>query len=194
MKAIPFTSITAVILLCMVLIGCAPRGEKAVPWPFDENEYVFIEYRQEEDGRVIRGEFPPGPMIDFPTYMFDPHNGTLVSHEITFAVDDTLKIVLGKSTALRGAAGGGMTSRLIGIYRLPYQNRDILLRGVDEYGNAHIQFQNEELVIESGDEWGHVTTRRDTIGTPGERSIAEFTKTIRLINYGILDKSNIRKW
>lgn len=178
----------------LIVAGCAPRGEKAVPWPFDEDTFVFIEHRQEEDGRVLQGEYPPGPMIDFPTYMFDPNRGTLAAQEISFAIDDTLKVVFGKSTALRGVAGGGMASRLTGVFTLPYRDEDLVLRGVDENGNAHIQFRNEQIVIESGNEWKHSVTRRDTIGTSRGQSIAEFTKTTRIINYGALDKSNIRKW
>jgi len=182
------------LLSVLIMAGCTPRAERAVPWPFEKDEYVFIEHRQEEDGRVIHGNYPSGPMIDFPTYMFDSHSGTLASHDISFEVDDTLKVVFGKSTALRGLAGGGMASQLYGVFRFPYTNEEIVLRGIDEHGNAHIKYRDETLVIESGDEWRHSTTRRDTIGTARDRSIAEFTKTTRIINYGVLKKSNIRKW
>ncbi len=182
------------LFITLFLFSCAPRVDRAVPWPFEEDTYVFIEHRQEEDGRVIQGEFPAGPMIDFPTYMFDPHSGTLASQEFTFAIDDELKVIFGKSTALRGIAGGGMTSKLEGIQSFPYESEDVVLRGVDEHGNAHILYRDEQIVIESGDRWEHSTTRRDTIGTLRDRSIAEFTKTTRIINYGVLKKSDIRKW
>lgn len=181
-------------MLAFSAMGCAPRADKAVPWSFDDNQYVFIEYRQEEDGRVIEGEPPPPMIIDFPTYMFDPNSGTLASKEFTFDVDDTLRIVLGKSTALRGAAGGGMASRLVGIYTLPYSGDDIVIRGVDRDVNAHIDYRNERLAVESGDEWQHVETRRDTLGTARDRAIIEYTTTVRIINYGVLDKSKIRRW
>jgi len=182
------------ILLCLLFFGCAPRVDKAIPWPFEEDKFVFIEHRQEEDGRVIEGDYPPGPTIDFPTYMFDPYSGTLASQEFTFDIDDDLKVIYGKSTALRGTAGGGMSSKLNGVYRFPYEDEELVLRGVDEHGNAHIIYRDDQIVIESGDEWEYSTTRRDTIGRVRDRSIAEFTKTIRIINYGMLNKSNIREW
>jgi len=184
----------SVALLGLFLFGCAPRVEKAIPWTFENDQYVFIEYRLEEDGRVLQGEFPAGPMIDFPTYMFDPHSGALASQEFTFEIDDTLMVIIGRSTALRGVAGGGMASKLRGVYKFPYQFEDLILRGVDEYGNVHIGYRDEPLVIESGDEWNYSTTRRDTVRISRGDAIAEFTKTTRIINYGLLDKSNIRKW
>jgi len=182
------------VIASIILFGCAPRAEKAIPWPFDEDRYIFIEYRMEEDGRVIQGEYPSGPVIDFPTYMFDPYRGELASQEFTFEIDDTLKIIIGSSTALRGVAGGGMTSNLVGVYTFPHRHDDLHLRGVDEYGNVHLRYRNEQLVIESGDEWNYSTIRRDTIRVSRENAIAEFTKTTRIINYGLLNKSNIRKW
>jgi hypothetical protein len=183
-----------VVLMFVFLAGCASRIDKAVPWPFGTDQVVFLEIRQEEDGRVIRGDFPDGPMIDAPTYMFDPYSRSLASHKLPFNIDDTLKIVLGRSTALRGVAGAGMENRLIGIFNLPYRNEQIIVRGVDRQGTAYLLFRNQPIAVEHGEEWNEMTTRRDTINTPRGQSIAEFTRSIRIINYGLLDKSDIRQW
>lgn len=182
------------ILGCLFMLSCAPRAEKAIPWPFETDKFIFIELRDEEDGHVIYGDFPPGPMIDFPTYMFDPNRGVLASHEINFQIDDTLKVVIGKSKSLRGTAGAGMVSQLYGIYTFPYQTDDLFLRGIDEQGTAHIRYRDERILLRSGEEWVASATRRDTLGVSRERAIAEFTQSLRIIHYGLLEKSDITKW
>jgi hypothetical protein len=182
------------ILGCIFVFSCAPRLDRAIPWPFETDKFVFIELRDEEDGYVIHGDFPPGPMIDFPTYMYDPNRCILASQELNFQIDDTLKVVFGKSKSLRGTAGAGMVSQLYGIYTFPHQTDEFFLRGIDEQGNAHIRYRQERILLKSGEEWVSSATRRDTLDVSRERAIAEFTKSIRIINYGLLEKSNIRKW
>jgi len=182
------------VIICFFIVNCSSRLEKAIPWPFDEDKFVFIEHREVEEGRVLQGDFPPGRMIDFPTYTFDPQRGTLASHRLSFEINDTLKVIIGKRFTLRGAAGGGVASRLHGVYGFPHKNMDLVLHGIDNNGSAHVEFQNKRLIIKSSDEWKHSVTWRDTIDTSRDTAIAEFTQTIRIINYGVLDKVNIYKW
>jgi hypothetical protein len=184
-----------IITACMFAAqGCNPFGERAAPWYFTAEKYVFIEYRIEEDGRVIEGEFPPGPMIDFPSYMFDPNRGTLISREYPFAIDDTLKVIVGRSTALRGVAGGGIASSLSAAYQLPYHGEGFSIMRIDREGTAHVRLESEQILVESGEEWHRSTSRIDTVGVGRNRSIAEFTRTHRILNRGLLDKQNIRNW
>lgn len=180
------------VVWCMC--GCSPRGEKAAPWFFPPDQYVFIEYRIEEDGRVLEGNYPSGPMIDFPTYMYDPHRGEIASRDFPFEINDTLKVVLGKSLALRGTAGGGISSRLYGAYQLPFTTDDITILRIENDGTARVRLRTEVLVIPAGDEWRRSQTRRDTIGTFRDRAVAEFTKTERIVNHGVLEKAKIRPW
>lgn len=191
MQRIGIIGITIVLFL---LPGCIPHPWRTAPWYLPEEKYVFIEYRVEEDGRVLEGEYPTGPMVDFPTYMFDPDRGTLVSREFNFAIDDTLKVIVGKSMALRGVAGGGISSSLSAAYSLPYDADPLSITKIEADGTAHVRFQAERLLIKSGDEWSVSATRRDTIGVGRSRSVAEFTKTHRIVNRGIFEKENIRTW
>jgi hypothetical protein len=182
------------VFIAILWSGCSSGLSRSVPWRIPEHQYVFIEFRSEEEGRVVQGEVPPGPMIDFPTFMFDPHSGALASSALNFPVSDSLKIVLGISRALRGAAGGGISSGLEGVYELPHTNTRLTIYGADDTGAAHVRFNNERITVESDGEWRQTTSRTDTLSTPDGTAITVFTVTYRIINRGILEKSKIRKW
>ncbi len=187
-------NITGAVLIGLLLTGCTARVDKAIPWPFENHLVVFIELREVEEGKVIQGNYPPGRRIDFPTYFYDEKQGTLTSQHLSFELDDTLKVVFGRYGALRGAAGGGVASRLYGVYRFPYLYGDLVLRGVDENGKAHLQFRDSELIVDSHDEWKHTETRRDTVDILQYAAVAEFTTTIRIINHGVMEKAKIHTW
>ena len=182
------------VLIVLLLAGCTAKMHNTVPWNYGNDAFVFVELIQLKEGTVIEGSFPPGPMIDAPTYFFDREQRTLSSQGIPFEIDDTLKVVYGKYSALRGAAGGGASSRLFGIYRFPSEDGELVLMGVDQTGKAHLKYRDEKLIIESHDEWYHTVTHRDTVATPQGPAIADFTTTIRIINHGVMDKGMIRTW
>lgn len=187
-------NVTGIALVCIILASCNPQIEATIPWPFDEDTYFFIEYRVTKEGRLIQGDYPRGWNIDFPSYLFDPDRGSLASQQLAFSVNDTLKIVLGRRTALQGLAGGGVASRLYGVYGFPHEHEDLIINGVDQDGKAHLQFREEQIIIDSHNEWVHTTIRRDTTGSAQNMAIAEFTDTIRIVNFGALEKAAIRTW
>ncbi|TVQ69191.1 MAG: hypothetical protein EA363_09915 [Balneolaceae bacterium] len=178
----------------LLLAGCTAKMHDAVPWSYGEDVFVFIEFIQIKEGSVIQGNYPPGPMIDAPTYFFDKEQKSLASQRIPFEIDDTLKVVYGRYSALRGAAGGGASSRLFGVYRFPYEDGELMIMGVDPTGNTHLKYRDDKLVIESHDQYIHTVTHRDTVATPQGPAIADFTTTIRIINHGVMDKGMIRSW
>jgi len=178
----------------LLLAGCTEKKNHIIPWNYGEDVFVFIELIQIKDGEVIQGNYPPGPMIDAPSYFFDKEQRTLASKPIPFEIADSLKVVYGRYGALRGAAGGGATSRLFGVFRFPYEHENVMIMGVDQAGKAHLKYRDETLIIESHDEWIHTVTQRDTVATPQGPAIADFTTTIRIINHGVMDKGMIRTW
>ncbi len=182
------------VLTLLLLAGCAAKKHNIVPWIYGADVFVFIEQIQTKEGTVIQGNYPRGRMIDAPTYFFDKEKRTLTSQRIPFVIDDSLKVVYGRYGALKGAAGGGATSRLFGIYRFPFQDGELTITGVDRAGKAHLKYRDATLIIESHEEWIHTVTHRDTVATPQGPAIADFTTTIRIINHGVMDKGMIRTW
>jgi hypothetical protein len=181
-------------IICLFLAGCTAKVNKTVPWEFGKETFIFIELRVAEDGKVIQGNYPPGRNIDGPAYNFDERARTLEARHISHATADSLKVILGRRLTLRGAAGGGVASRLFGVFKFPYENEEVILNGVDRNGRAYVQYLDKELIIESESEWVYTVTRRDTVDIQQYSAIAEFTTTTRIINYGVLDKSMIRTW
>ncbi len=182
------------VFIVLLLAGCSPNKHSPEHWTFGNDAYVFIELIQNKEGRIIEGSFPPGPTIDAPTYFFDKEQRTIASQRVPFKIDDTLKVVLGRYYALRGAAGGGASSRLFGVYGFPFEDGELMIAGIDPNGSARMTYRDEKLIIESHEEWIHTVTNRDTVATPQGPAIADFTTTIRIINHGVMDKGLIRTW
>jgi hypothetical protein len=182
------------VVTILMLAGCTSNKHTPEPWTFGYETFVFVELIQMKEGKVIEGNFPPGPMIDAPTYFFDKEQRILASHRVPFEIEDSLKVVYGKYGALRGAAGAGASSRLFGIYRFPFEDGELTITGIDPKGSARLTYRDEKLIIESHDEWIHTVTHRDTVATPQGPAIADFTTTIRIINHGVMDKGLIRTW
>jgi hypothetical protein len=129
--------------------------------------------------------------IDFPTYRFDPSTGTLhlwPRYGQNPALEPMDVGYFGTGGTVSGR-GGGESSRLRRMERLPFETEDTRILSVDSYGvvEASDLLTGESLVLLPGEErlWQAVSSGDDL--TPG----CVITTTERLTNYGYQDRAKI---
>jgi len=64
---------------------------------------------------------------------------------------------------------------------------------IDSDGTVHIEYKNESIVLKCGEEWVKTTSEIDVKEFRGQKGKARLTTTDRIVNYGILDNSNLVK-
>jgi len=155
-------------------------------WELPAGKILFIDRHVRVDGECLEGDCQPGPMIDFPTYGFDPETGTLDSR-LALEVNDDLKVLYGNGTSLRGVAGGGAATGLTEVYAVPTNVQGLRIVQVDRDGTAYLEVGGELLVLAPGQTWSNTTEeiREEAAGK------ARLTTTDQIVNYGILDESQI---
>ncbi|RPI56181.1 MAG: hypothetical protein EHM56_04675 [Chloroflexi bacterium] len=164
----------------------APTMAPQHGWELPAGQVLFIDRHVRVDGTCLEGDCQPGPMIDFPTYGFDPETGILDSR-LPLDVNDDLKVVYGNGTSLRGVAGGGAATGLTEVYAVPAEIQGLRFVQVDRDGTAYLEHGGELLVLAPGQTWTNTTEEIQEQGT----GKASFTTTDTIVNYGILDKSKI---
>ena len=105
--------------LVILLSGCSLKKNATQESFKQSNSFAFDEYYQTSEAKVISGTIPSGKRIDSPTYHFSKENGTIESHRSLSFSPDTVILVLGTGKILKGAAGSGVSSLLVGTSNLP---------------------------------------------------------------------------
>jgi hypothetical protein len=184
--------------MLLLLIGSAalfftqkPGSQTQIVTQLSPGKFVFVEHSTHIHGELIEGDYPR-KMIDFPTYRFDQKTGILKGM-IVFGINESLKAVFGSGLGLSGAAGGGASTVLSGVYKLPYEQEGLKIVSIDSDGKVHIEYKNESIVLKSGEEWVKTTSEIDVKEFRGQKGKAKLTTTDRIMNYGILDNSNLVK-
>ena len=195
-------ALAAVLLLGLAACGPAPTATPAPTaspgppspttaapqhaWELPAGQVLFIDRHVHVDGTCVEGECLPGPMIDFPTYSFDPETGTLDSR-LVLEVSDDLKVLYGNGMSLGGIAGGGAATGLTGVYTVPAEIEGLSIVQVDRDGTAYLEHGGALLVLAPAETWTNTTEEVREQGTGKARLITTDT----IVNYGILDKDNI---
>jgi len=158
-------------------------------WAVGPDKYVFIEQFNSVHGELIEGEYPT-KYIDYPTYSFDDRTGTLNSMVSLNFVNQKLKVVLGTTNSLSGAAGSGRASFLHGAFELPYayEIQSLKIVGVEADGMAYVEFEKRQITLKAGQEWGRISS---TVETPVGTAKVKMTTTDTIVNHGIVEKSKI---
>jgi hypothetical protein len=160
--------------------------------PTTAGTYVFIEQPTHIHGELLEGNYR-GPMIDFPTYSFDSKTGALTGM-INFETNDSLVAIYGSGLGLSGAAGGGASTGLDGVFDLPYKKDDLQILKIDPDGTAHINYKGLPITLRNGEEWTNTTSRIDSKEVGNMKGKAMLTITDKIINHGILEKSKIQSY
>ncbi len=176
-------SLSAFTSLC---IGSGSRADTILP----AGQFVFIDHHVHMEGVLLEGE-SRGLMIDFPTYSFD-REGRKLSGLVNFAVNDSLLVVYGDGSSLGGAMGGGAATMLGAAYALPYSKGGLTIVSVKENGSVTTEYKNETIRLSSGESWTRITSEvRTEGGYGGSQSRMNVTTMDRIVNYGLLNKTDI---
>jgi hypothetical protein len=162
------------------LLGGCTLKKRTPPWPIPAGKFVFIDHVILKNGEILEGQVG-GAQIDSPTYTFDKETKTLTG-TIDFEIHAGLKIVYGDGERLMGAAGEGTSTILTGIY------------AVDADGTAHLRYRGESIALKALDKWIRIFTQDDEVARGDVRGRARITSTDEIVNYGILDLSQIKPW
>lgn len=155
-------------------------------WELPAGQVLFIDRRVHLEGACIEGDCQPGPMIDFPTYRFDPETGILNSW-LPVDLGDDLQMLYGNGTSLAGLAGGGAASGLTEIYAIPAKVEGVRIVQVDGDGTAYLESGGELLVLAPGQAWTNTTEDVEE----QEDGKVRLTSTEQIVNHGILDTDKI---
>ena len=165
------------------------QEEPLSEWVISSDKYVFIDHHIHTHGELIEGECPI-LCVDFPTYSFDQANRVLSSW-IDFDISEALKVVYGSGSSLSGDAGSGAGTKLSGVYELPYEYNGFEIKNVESDGTSHITYSDVSITLKAGEKWVDTTSRVDTQQYGGKLCKRKLSITDTIVNYGILDKSNI---
>jgi hypothetical protein len=179
------------------LLGGCTLKKRTPPWPIPAGKFVFIDHVILKNGEILEGQVG-GAQIDSPTYTFDKETKTLTG-TIDFEIHAGLKIVYGDGERLMGAAGEGTSTILTGIYALPFRSDGygtpaMEIEAVDADGTAHLRYRGESIALKALDKWIRIFTQDDEVARGDVRGRARITSTDEIVNYGILDLSQIKPW
>ena len=181
-------SVIATISL-FIVSGCEKNQDE---WEITSDKCVFIEHFSQTDGELIEGNYREGPGYDVPTFSFDSTTGVL-SGNINFQINKSLKLVFGNGRGSGGVAGSGISTMLFGIYKLPFENGNFKITNVEANGTIYLRYNDSTIVLKRNEEWTKITSFIDTQNNAGEIAKAKLTSTDRIVNYGIIEKSNIKE-
>lgn len=181
-------------VLMLIGSGCITESEanisQKVTKKLSPSKYVFIEGYIWTNQEVIEGALSVRE-IDFSDYRFHDDTGAL-SGKIDFEVNESLKAVYGSGRTLSGD-GSGYGSSLYGVYDLPYSHNSFILLKIDSDGTAHIRYNDASIVLSPGEKWVNQSSEIWESQFGGQLAKVNITINETITNYGILDKSKIKK-
>ncbi len=158
---------------------------------------TFIDHHILTTGEIIDGNYPCA-LIDFPTYKLDK-DSRILQGQMDFKINKNLIAIYGDGRSFSGDVGAGISTRLFGIYKLPftsqgYDTPQLTVLNIYENGGIEIEYRNEHLTLQSGEKWEKKITEFDNFEQNEYKGTIKLILTDIIFNYGVLDKSNINKW
>lgn len=174
----------------VILLSSCSSKKSATKESFNHNNSLaFVEYYQTSEAKVISGTIPSGKRIDSPTYHYSKENGTLESYRSLSFSPDTVILILGTGKILKGAAGSGVSSLLVGTNKLPLSYGELKIIAVGKE-NVKVEFKGEKISIPAHSKWEKTTEYNDTIND--QAAILRRTITERISFHGFILKDSLR--
>lgn len=175
----------------LLIVACASQEKVAKKDTIPSDQFAFIELYNSTEGKVLKGEAPSARRIDSPTYSFNPESKEFQIYRLNNVAADSVKVLLGVGRILKGAAGSGVSSVLIGMNEIPHKYADIEIQEVSA-SSVKFKYMDETISIKSGEKWDNVKTSTDTISYKGESVIQKIT-TVSVQFHGLFPKTLIKK-
>lgn len=144
-----------------LLLSCASNSkmEKASG---NDNLIPFVEFYTVTEGKALSGTPYPGKRIDGPGYSYDSKNQKLDIYRNN--IPDTLgiKLYLGIGKVLKGTAGQGASSTIIGVNQLPFTYNDFTITNATNY-KVSFYFKGKQFVLKPNQEHLVTETKIDSL-------------------------------
>jgi len=171
-----------------LVFSCEKNQEES--WIISSDKCVFVDHHINTNGELIEGNYQGGLNIDFPTYKFDKTT-KILKGEFDFEINKSLKIIYGNGRSLSGVVGAGAATGLYGVYELPYAKGKFEIKEIESDGTVHIQYNDSLIVLKSNEEWVGISSEIDTQDFGEGIAKANIITTDKIVNYGIIGKSEI---
>lgn len=181
---------TALSALGLVILLSSCSSKKSATQEFNLNKGIaFVEYYQTSEATVINGKISSGKRIDSPTYHYNNENGTVESYRSLSFNLDTVILVLGTGRILKGAAGSGVSSLLVGAGKLPLSYGELKIIAIGKE-SVKVEFKGEKITIATSSKWEKTTEYNDTIND--QSAILRRTITERISFHGFIPKDSLK--
>jgi len=185
MSASLIITLTLIMLFLVFSPPSTPYGPLEVEKRAKSQDYIFLEYWVNEDGKVIEGE-PLALCIDFPTYWLSEDSRELrgIVEPESLQVNSSLKLICGFGESYSGDRGCGATSSLLGVYGLPFIDEfiDLEIGGLSGDGTVAVKVEGTDVSLKPGEEW---ESSSKTIFRWGG-GVIEVERCVTLTNHGFV--------
>lgn len=175
--------------LAILLSGCSSKKSVTQESFKQSNSFAFVEYYQTSEAKVISGSIPSGRRIDSPTYHYNKENSTVESYRNLSFKPDTVILVLGTGRILKGAAGSGVSSLLIGTNKLPLSYGELKIIAIGKE-SVKVELKGEKITIATSSKWEKTSEYNDTIND--QSTILRRTITDRISFHGFIPKDSLK--
>lgn len=148
-------------LVIILLFSCSSSA--SIEKPREENHLVpFVEFYSITEGKALSGTPYPGKRIDGPGYSYDPMAQKLdiYRHNITDSLN--IKLYLGVGKVLKGTAGQGVSSTIIGVNHLPFTYNNFTITNATNY-KVRFYFKGKQFVLKPNQEHLVTETKIDSL-------------------------------
>lgn len=181
--------LTVITAFTLFLVSSCEKNQEE-DWIISSDKCVFVDHHINTNGELLEGNYQGGLNIDFPTYKFDKTT-KILKGELDFEINKSLKIIYGNGRSLSGVVGAGAATGLYGVYELPYAKGKFEIKEIESNGTVHIQYNDSLIILKSNEEWVGISSEIDTQDFGEGIAKANIITTDKIVNYGIIGKSEI---
>ena len=176
------------VFTCAIAMGCTTSKRSSTIAPL--TQVAFIEYCQTTEGIAVEGDVPNGRRIGQPTYSFNHDDLSLtVTKNLGNINKDSAIALLGKKLILKGTAGQGITSILLGINKTPFFDDEVELVELTQT-QVKLKINNTPISIKIGQKWEEKTVQRDTLQL-SSTAIVETISTKTITFHGLIARTKL---
>ncbi len=144
-----------------LLLSCASNS-KMEKVPGKNNLIPFVEFYTITEGKALSGTATPGRRIDGPGYSYDSVSQKLEIYRNNLTDTLNIKLYLGVGKVLKGTAGQGVSSMVIGLNNLPFTQNDLTITNATKT-KVGCSYKGKRFVLKPGQEYLFTETRIDTL-------------------------------
>ena len=128
-----------------------------------KNDLVpFVEFYSITEGKALSGVPYQGRRIDGPGYSYDPKTQKLDIYRNNITDSLSIKLYLGVGKVLKGTAGQGVSSTIIGVNEYPFSYNEFTITNATNY-KVNCYFKGKQFVLKPNQEYLITETKIDSL-------------------------------